>query len=136
MRTYRELSRIITFKERFDYLKLNGEVGKDTFGFDRWVNQKFYRSIEWLNVRNYVIARDLACDLGIEDREIRGRIIIHHMNPISLDDIRHGSNFLLNPDYLICTAHNTHNAIHYGDEKLLTMDYKPRRRNDTIPWRH
>ncbi len=109
IRTYEELSRLKTFEERFEYLKLNGEVGKDTFGFDRIFNQIFYKSKEWRSVRNQVIIRDNGCDLGLEGHDIYGKIIIHHMNPISIKDIENNSEFLLNSDYLICTSHNTHN---------------------------
>lgn len=136
IRTYKELSRFTTFEDRFNYLKLNGQVGKDTFGFDRIFNQRFYKSREWLAVRDFVIIRDNGCDLGIEGHEIHGRhIIIHHMNPISLDDISNSSEFLLNPEYLITTVHTTHNAIHFGDDKLLTTAPIERRKNDTCPWK-
>lgn len=137
LKTYTELSRLKTFEERFEYLRLNGRVGKDTFGFDRIFNQMFYRSAEWKRVRNHVIIRDNGCDLGIEGREIYGqRIIIHHLNPISLDDIDKKTDILLNPEYLITTIHTTHNAIHYGDENLLDRAPIERSRNDTCPWRH
>lgn len=136
IRTYSELSQIRTFAERFDYLRLNGEVGKDTFGFDRIFNQRFYRSKEWSRVRDHVILRDLGCDLGVPGHDIFGqRIIIHHMNPISLEDIERKSSFLLDPEYLITTIHSTHNAIHYGDENLLTRSPVERTKNDTCPWR-
>lgn len=136
IKTYAELSRLATFEERFEYLKLNGQVGKDTFGFDRVFNQRFYRSREWKNIRNYVIDRDRGCDLGIEGFEIFGQnILIHHMNPISLEDIENSSEFLLNPEYLISVTHNTHNAIHYGDIKLLTTGPIERSPYDTCPWR-
>ena len=135
IRTYEELSRLKTFEERFEYLKLNGEVGKDTFGFDRIFNQIFYKSKEWRSVRNQVIIRDNGCDLGSEGHDIYGKIIIHHMNPISIKDIETNSEFLLNPDYLICTSHQTHNAIHYGDESLLFQAPVERYMNDTCPWR-
>lgn len=137
IRTYKELSRLTTFEDRFNYLKLNGQVGKDTFGFDRIFNQRFYKSKEWQAVRDFVMIRDNGCDLGIEGHEIHGQhIIIHHINPISLDDIANSSEFLLNPEYLITTIHNTHNAIHYGDEKLLITTPIERSRNDTCPWKH
>lgn len=136
IRTYSELSQIRTFAERFDYLRLNGEVGKDTFGFDRIFNQRFYRSKEWSRVRDHVILRDLGCDLGVPGHDIFGqRIIVHHMNPISLEDIERKSSFLLDPEYLITTIHSTHNAIHYGDENLLTRSPVERTKNDTCPWR-
>lgn len=135
IRTYSELITFPTFEERFRYLKLNGRVGEETFGFDRYLNQIFYKSPEWLSVRDYVIVRDLGCDLGIEGREIVGKILIHHMNPITKEDILKRSEFLLNPEYLICTVKNTHDAIHYGDEELLVKDPIVRTRNDTCPWK-
>lgn len=136
IKTYTELSRLRTFKERFDYLRLDGKVGADTFGFDRIFNQRFYRSSEWKRVRDKVIVRDNGCDLGIEGHEIYGqRIIIHHLNPISLSDIELSTEFLLNPEYLITTIHSTHNAIHYGDENLLALAPVERVKNDTCPWK-
>lgn len=136
IRSYTELSQLETFDERFQYLQLNGRVGRDTFGFDRIFNQRFYRSQEWKSVRDFVIVRDNGCDLGVEGHEIYGsRIIIHHMNPISLEDIERSSSFLLDPEYMITTIHRTHNAIHYGDESLLIRDPIERTRNDTCPWR-
>ena len=135
IRTYSELIRLPTFEERFRYLKLDGLVGKDTFGFDRYLNQEFYRSKEWKEVRDFVIVRDNGCDLSMDGYEIVGRIYIHHMNPISVNDIVHSSDFLLNPDYLICMSHNTHNAVHYGDEDLLVTAPVERRKNDTCPWK-
>lgn len=136
IRTYSELIKIPTFEERFEYLNLDGKVGEETFGFDRYLNQVFYKSDEWKSIRNEVIIRDNGCDLGIEDREIHGRIIIHHMNPITVDDIIHRNEDILNPEYLICVADNTHKAIHYGDEDLLIKDLIERTKNDTCPWRH
>lgn len=135
IRRYSELSLLPTFEERFKYLKLGGVVGADTFGFDRIFNQKFYQSYEWKSVRNEIIVRDLGCDLGIEDRQIFGRILIHHMNPISLKDISDATKFLLNPEYLICVSHDTHNAIHYGDIGLAKKDLIERKPNDTCPWK-
>lgn len=136
IRTYKELSEITTFEDRFNYLRLDGQVGKDTFGFDRIFNQRFYRSREWRACRDFVILRDNGCDLGIEGHEIRGQnILIHHLNPISLEDIENRSDILLDPEYLITTTHNTHNAIHYGDEKLLITSPTERSRNDTCPWK-
>ncbi len=135
IRTYKELSRFNTFEERFEYLRLNGSVGRDTFGFDRFINQQFYRSREWKRVRDIVIFRDNGCDLGIEGYEIPGRILIHHINPIRLDDIENASEYLLNPEYLITTTHDTHNAIHYGDVSLLPKAPVERSRFDTCPWR-
>ena len=124
-----------TFQARYQYLRLNGEVGKETFGFDRYMNQFFYRSPEWRRVRDFVISRDEGCDLGIPGREIFGRVIIHHMNPIRPEDIRNRSELLLNPEYLITTIHDTHLAIHYGDEHLLLQEPVERRPNDTCPWK-
>lgn len=135
IRTYSELTTLPTFEERFKYLQLNGQVGKDTFGFDRYINQNFYRSLEWKRVRDKVILRDNGCDLGVEGYEIHGRILIHHMNPITIRDIESMSEYLLNPEYLISTVHNTHNAIHYGDESLLLTAPIERRKNDTCPWK-
>ena len=136
IRTYSELIRLPTFEERFEYLKLGGKVGKDTFGFDRIFNQKFYISKEWKRVRDFVIIRDNGCDLAHEDHTIYGsKIIIHHMNPISLEDIENNTDILLNPEYLITTIHNTHNAIHYGDANLLPKDPIERTKNDTCPWK-
>ena len=135
IRTYSELIKLPTFEERYRYLRLGGKVGEETFGFDRYINQEFYKSKEWRAVRDHVIVRDNGCDLGIEDREIHGRILIHHMNPISVEDILRRSEFLLNPEYLISTIKNTHDAIHYGDESLLITAPIERSRNDTCPWR-
>ena len=136
IRTYSELIQLPTFEERFDYLRLDGVVGKDTFGFDRYLNQQFYRSSEWKRIRNQVIVRDNGCDLGIDEYEIHGRILIHHMNPISIEDLQHVSDLLMNPEYLICVSHRTHNAIHYGDENLIVSAPIERSQNDTCPWRH
>lgn len=135
IRTYSELIEIPTFEERFLYLKLDGFVGEETFGFDRYLNQTFYRSYEWRKLRNQIIIRDNGCDLGCEDRDIFGKVIIHHMNPISTDDLIHNSDFLMNPEYLICTTKQTHDAIHYGDINSLMSVPKERYPNDTIPWR-
>ena len=135
IRTYSELITLPSFEERYRYLKLDGSVGKETFGFDRYLNQDFYRSKEWEHIRDEIIVRDFGCDLGIRDREIPIRIYVHHMNPISVKDITNATEFLLNPDYLICTSHSTHNAIHYGGESLLAIAPVERRKNDTCPWR-
>lgn len=135
IRTYSELIRLPTFEERFKYLQLSGKVGLDTFGFDRYLNQQFYSSPEWRAIRNDIIIRDNGCDLGIEGYDIHGRIYIHHMNPISVRDILDMSEYLLNPEYLICVTHNTHNAIHYGDESLLTLAPIERTPHDTCPWK-
>lgn len=134
-RNYHELKKLSTFEERFEYLKLHGTVGKDTFGFDRIFNQQFYRSSEWKRIRNTVIIRDNGCDLGIEGHDIFGKILIHHMNPISIKDIQNSTDFLLNPDYLICVSHETHNAIHYGNKLLIRKAPIERTKNDTCPWR-
>ena len=136
IRTYSELITLPTFKERYEYLRLGGRVGEDTFGFDRYLNQAFYKSEEWRSIRDHVITRDNGCDLGMEGHEIFGRILIHHMNPIRKEDIINRSDILLNPEYLICTIKNTHDAIHYGDESLLVIAPVERRKNDTCPWKH
>jgi hypothetical protein len=134
IRTYSELSKLQTFENRYEYLRLNGAVGEETFGFDRFINQNFYKSQEWKTIRDFVIVRDNGCDLGIEGYEIRGKIFIHHMNPILPKDIETQSKFLLDPEYLISTTHPTHNAIHYGDESLLIRAPIERTKNDTCPW--
>ena len=136
IKTYSELITIPTFEERFEYLKLDGQVGVETFGFDRYLNQAFYKSDEWLSIRDYVITRDNGCDLGMEGYEIYGRILIHHINPITKDDIIQRSRILLDPENLITTVKRTHDAIHYGDSNLLIKALIERRKNDTCPWRH
>ena len=136
IKTYSELILLPTFEERFKYLQLNGRVGDDTFGFDRYINQKFYRSAEWKRIRDLVIMRDNGCDLALEGYEIYGRILIHHMNPITVKDVELNTEYLMNPEYLICVTHNTHNAIHYGDEKLINKGPVVRTKNDTCPWKH
>lgn len=135
IKCYSELMLLPTFGARYQYLRLNGAVGKETFGFDRYMNQFFYRSPEWRRVRDLVITRDEGCDLGVSGRDIFGRIIIHHMNPIRPEDIRERSEILLDPEYLITTIHDTHLAIHYGDEHLLIQEPVDRRPNDTCPWK-
>ena len=135
IKTYSELITIPTFEERYEYLRLNGRVGEETFGFDRYLNQVFYKSKEWRSIRDYVIARDNGCDLGMEGYEIFGQILIHHMNPITKEDILERKDVLLNPEYLITTVKNTHDAIHYGDGNLLVTAPIERRKNDTCPWR-
>lgn len=136
IKTYSELIALPTFEERYRYLKLSGKVGADTFGHDRYLNQMMYqRSPKWKEARRQVILRDNGCDLGIEDREIDGKLFVHHMNPITIKDIEEESDFLYNPEYLICTSHNTHNAIHYGDESLLITAPPERSPNDTCPWK-
>lgn len=137
IRTYSELITLPTFEERYRYLRLDGQVGAETFGFDRYLNQTFYRTDkEWLAVRDDVIIRDNGCDLGIQDREIHSRIIVHHMNPITKEDILRRTKYLLDPEYLICTIKRTHDAIHYGDENILLKGPIERTKNDTCPWRH
>lgn len=135
IRTYSELILLPTFEERYKYLRLAGKVGQETFGFDRYLNQMFYKDPEWLAARDYVIIRDNGCDLAIPGREIHSKILVHHMNPITKDDILKRSKFLLDPEYLICTIKNTHDAIHYGDENLLFKEPNERSKNDTCPWR-
>ncbi|MCM1223494.1 MAG: hypothetical protein NC548_54495 [Lachnospiraceae bacterium] len=134
-RCYSELVLIKSFRERYEYLRLGGKVGEETFGFDRYLNQAFYKSLQWRRERDQVIARDNGCDLGVPGYEINGKIIIHHMNPVSVRDIREQSDTLLNPEYLICVTLDTHNAIHYGDESLLLVTPSTRSKNDTCPWR-
>lgn len=137
IRTYSELIKFSTFEERYEYLRLNGQVAEETFGFDRYLNQIFYKSKEWRSVRDHIITRDNGCDLAVADREIPDgvRIYIHHMNPIMVKDILHRSDILLNPEYLITTIKNTHDAIHYGDSSLLYSVPVERTRNDTCPWK-
>lgn len=136
MKTYNEMISLPTFEQRFEYLKLHGQVGSDTFGFDRYLNQVFYHSPEWRSVRREVIIRDNGCDLACPDLEIFGRIYIHHMNPIQPNEIEDRKDDILNPNYLVCVSHDTHNAIHYGDSRYLQKKtYMERTRNDTCPWR-
>ena len=139
IRTYSELMTLPTVEERYRYLRLGGQVGEDTFGFDRYINQIFYKSDEWLEIRNFVIVRDHGCDLAMLDREIPEGvpILVHHMNPIAKGDVLRRSKVLLDPEYLISTVKRTHDAIHYGDESLLLMDSLiERSKNDTCPWKH
>lgn len=137
IRTYSELIKLETFEERLNYLKLFGKVGEDTFGFDRYLNQMFYTSYEWRKLRNDIIARDMGCDLAIPEFEIQGKILIHHMNPISKDDIINKTDLLLNPEYLITTCKNTHDLIHYSSKDLvINRGLVIRSKNDTCPWRH
>lgn len=133
-RSYSELAQLETLEERFRYLALNGRPGDMTFGFDRWINQAFYRSHEWRQIRHHIIARDLGCDLGVEGFEIHNRLYIHHMNPMTVKDIAQGDESILDPEYLITTTHGTHNAIHYGDERLLPRIFVERRPGDTKLW--
>lgn len=134
VRTYSELSRITEFYDRYQYLKLRGVVGESTFGFDRWINQEFYRSHLWKTARNAVIVRDNGCDLGIPGFEIHRDLLVHHMNPVTMDDIKHGEEWIIDPEFLITTSHRTHNAIHYGDESLLPREPVVRRFGDTNLW--
>lgn len=134
LRTYSELRRLETFEERFEYLSLKGIVGDSTFGFDRWLNQAFYRSNEWKRARDYVIVRDNGCDLGIPGYEIYAGLLVHHMNPISMEDISKGRGAIIDPDYLITTTLQTHNAIHFGDENLLPRGPIVREPGDTRLW--
>lgn len=135
MRTYSELSKLKTFKERFEYLKLDGLIGEETFGWDRYLNQVFYKSPEWRSTRDKIIVRDNGRDLGVEGYDIFGKIIIHHMNPMSLGDLANRNPDIFNPEYLICVSHETHNAIHYGDANQLNLGPIERTVNDTCPWR-
>ena len=134
IKRYSELQQLETFEERFNYLKLSGSVGVETFGFDRYINQRFYKDPRWKRVRDQVIVRDSACDLGILDREIMGNVYVHHMNPITAQDIINNSDFVFNPDYLICVSHETHNAIHYGDILSLPSRVIERKPGDTKLW--
>ena len=136
IKTYSELITLPTFEERFEYLKLNGRVGEDTFGWDRYLNQSLYKSQRWKSLRNHIILRDNGCDLGVDGYGIFGGVRIHHMNPITIEDIETQSDFLWNPEYLISTSLITHNAIHYGDKNLLISMFVERTKNDTCPWRH
>ena len=133
-RSYRELRRISDFRDRFKYLALHGEVGRETFGFDRYLNQQFYKSSEWRQARNDVIVRDNGCDLGVESRPIVGKILVHHINPLSPDDIIHSTDYLFDTDNLICCTIRTHNAIHFGDESLLPKPFVERQQGDTKLW--
>jgi len=134
IKTYKELRRLQSFKDRFQYLALKGDVGGATFGFDRYLNQQFYASTQWRQIRHKVITRDQGCDLGIKGHEIYHKIIIHHMNPLTVDEIAHGDPSILDPEFLITTTHQTHNAIHFGDLKYLPRSLVERKRGDTILW--
>ena len=135
IKTYSELITLPTFEERFEYLQLKGTVGQETFGFDRYLNQILYNSKEWKHLRNEIIVRDNGCDLALEGFEIHGRILIHHINPITIDDVIKRREMVFDPENLICVTHNTHNAIHYGDKSLLITGLIERRANDTCPWK-
>lgn len=135
LRTYSEMIKLPTFETRFEYLNLKGNVGEETFGFDRWLNQNFYKSQEWRSIRDFVIIRDGGCDMAMEGYEIFGKIYVHHMNPITQSDLIHSTDFLMNPEYLVCVSHSTHNAIHYGDISLLITEPVERKPGDTCPWK-
>ena len=135
IKTYEELITFPSFEERYDYLRIKGKVGEETFGYDRWINQMFYRSKEWKRIRDIVILRDNGCDLGVEGYDIHDKVLIHHMNPISIDDINLSSDYLMNPRYLITVSFNTHQAIHYGTQLNLITNPVERRPNDTSPWK-
>lgn len=136
IRTYSELITIPTFRERFEYLKLDGAVGYETFGYDRYLNQILYNSYEWkYDTRRKIILRDNGCDLGCDGFEIFGKILVHHINPITVDDVLNRRPIVFDPENLISTTHNTHNAIHYGDVDLLTIGPIERTKNDTCPWK-
>ena len=134
IRTYSELCRIDDYEQRFRYLQLHAQVGMATFGFERYLNQRFYTSAQWKQVRTEVIARDLGRDLGVEGYEIFDRVIIHHMNPMSVNQVTEADERILDPDYLVCVSHETHNAIHYGDTSLLRKPFVPRQPGDTKLW--
>lgn len=136
MKTYSELSKLNTFAERFNYLKLDGVIGEDTFGYERYLNQILYKSTEWRRTRNNIIIRDGGCDLGVEGYEIHGQVIIHHMNPISIEQVKNRDPIIFDEDLLICTCLRTHNAIHYGDDSIIktTFGTLERKANDTKLW--
>lgn len=136
IRTYRECMQLTTFQERYRYLQIGGRVGKETFGFDRYLNQMLYRTPEWKRFRREMIVRDNGCDLGCEGYEIYGNVLVHHINPITVEDVINRNPCIFDPNNVICTSLNTHNAIHYGDETLLITEPVVRKPNDTCPWRH
>ena len=135
IRTYSELSKLKTFEERFEYLKLTGTVGKEAFGYDRYINQILYNSIEWKRLRKKVILRDKGCNLGVEGYDLYGKIIVHHMNPITVDDIVNHSKYVFDPEFLISTNDTTHNSIHYGTDEKPNVTPIERKLNDTCPWK-
>lgn len=135
MLTYTELIQISDFESRYNYLRLDGKVAAETFGFDRYLNQRFYTSKEWKRFRNQIILRDNAMDMAHKDFPIGGRIIIHHLNPLSIEDIEDHTDLLFDPENVVCVSEDTHNAIHFGADHVLPKDYEPRRPNDTIPWK-
>ena len=136
IRTYRECMQLPTFQERYRYLQIGGRVGKETFGFDRYLNQMLYRTSEWKRFRRDMIVRDNGCDLGCEEYEIYGNVLVHHINPITVEDVINRNPCIFDPNNVICTSLNTHNAIHYGDETLLITEPVVRKPNDTCPWKH
>lgn len=135
IKTYSEMILLPTFLERFRYLQIGGMVGAETFGFDRYLNQSLYRTAEWKRFRNEIIVRDNGCDLGCDDRTIYGKILVHHINPLTVEDIINRHSCVFDPDNVICVSLDTHNAIHYGDEELLMLGPIERTKNDTCPWR-
>lgn len=135
LRTYSELIRLQTFEERFEYAKLGGIIGESTFGFDRYLNQALYTSPEWRSLRHRIIVRDNGCDLGIDGMDIGKYIVVHHLNPITIEDLDDRNTDILNPEYLICVSRDTHNAIHFGDANLLSKAPIERKPNDTCPWK-
>ena len=135
IKTYSELITFPTYEERFRYLQLKGAVGKDTFGYDRYLNQILYNSQEWKRFRDKIIIRDNGCDLACEGYDIHGRILVHHINPIRVDDVVNRNPIVFDPENVVCVTHNTHNAIHYGDESLLVLAPVERTKNDTCPWK-
>lgn len=135
IKTYSELIAFPTYEERFRYLQLKGAVGKDTFGYDRYLNQILYNSQEWKRFRDKIVIRDNGCDLACEGYDIHGRILVHHINPIRVDDVVNRNPIVFDPENVVCVTHNTHNAIHYGDESLLILAPVERTKNDTCPWK-
>ena len=135
-RSYLECMQLLTFQERYRYLQIGGQVGKETFGFDRYLNQMLYRTPEWKRFRRNMIVRDNGCDLGCEGYEIYGNVLVHHINPITVEDVINRNPCIFDPNNVICTSLNTHNAIHYGDETLLITEPVVRKPNDTCPWKH
>lgn len=136
IRSYLECMQLLTFQERYRYLQIGGRVGKETFGFDRYLNQMLYRTPEWKRFRRDMIVRDNGCDLGCEGYEIYGNVLVHHINPITVEDVINRNPCIFDPNNVICTSLNTHNAIHYGDETLLITEPVIRKPNDTCPWKH
>lgn len=135
IKTYSELMTLPTFIERFNYLKIGGRVGEETFGYDRYLNQVLYRTPEWKRFRRDIIIRDMSCDLACDDREIVGKVLVHHIDPLTIDDVLNRHPKIFDPENVICVSLDTHNAIHYGDESLLMKEPVVRTKNDTCPWR-